>query len=454
MKARLKLSAKQAEAWETLRKSDIIELLFGGGAGGGKSELGCMIIVDMAMRYPETRYFMGRESLEDFKKSTLLTLIGVLKKWGLKADRDYVHNQQDKKIYFRQTGSEIYYSEVAFYPSDPEYDYLGSTEYTWAFLDEANQVREKGKNVIRTRLRYKLKEYGLTAKLFMTCNPSKGHLYTGFYKPWKEGKLPRDRAFIQSLVTDNPFIDPSYIQNLIGIPDKATKERLLFGNWEYDDDPSALMTYDSITDIFTNNVPVSQDRFIVVDVARKGKDMTTISYWEGYDCKRIAGYKKLLTVPDPNDPARPSTAGKVLEWMRLHNVPLSHVLVDEDGVGGGVKDYLGCKGFTANSKAFVNPVTRMPENYENVKAQCGWALAKRVNQGQLAVRTTNPTIKKFLIEDLEQVKQKDADKDGIRLALVSKQVTKLVTGRSPDFGDLLIMRMWFDYQPKPNIQWM
>ena len=118
-----------------------------------------------------------------------------------------------------------------------------------------------------------------------------------------------------------------------------------------------------------------------------------------------------------------------------------------------MRDYLGFKCFVAQQTPFKNPKTRMPENYANVKAQCGWALAKKVNAGELAVRTTNPTIKKYLIEDLEQVKQKDADKDG-KLALISKDIIKKITGRSPDFGDLLIMRFYFDYVPKPNIQWI
>jgi hypothetical protein len=35
--------------------------------------------------------------------------------------------------------------------------------------------------------------------------------------------------------------------------DKVTKERLLNGNWEYDDDPTKLYQYDDINDLFTNS---------------------------------------------------------------------------------------------------------------------------------------------------------------------------------------------------------
>lgn len=446
------LSKKQIQALKILSDPIILEFLFGGGAGGGKTLLGCIFILSGALQYPETRWFMGRESLEDFKKSTMLTFTELCKDWGLKVNRDYTHNQSDKYFEFKQSGSRVYYSELAYYPSDPQYDYLGSTEYTGAFIDEANQVRAKARAVIRTRIRYKLKEYGLTPKLFMGCNPAKGHLYVDFYKAKKEGKLPPERAFLQSLVTDNPFIDASYIGNLKTL-DKETKERLLYGNWEYDDDPSALMDYDSIVDIFTNNVENTGDKWIIVDVARQGKDRTTISYWDGFECKKIAGYRKLALVPDPNNPKKKNVASTVLEWKEKYQVQLSHIIVDEDGIGGGVVDYLGCKGFIANSKPMKDPKTGKVPNYSNLKSQCAYMLAKHVVTGLIAVRTENETIKSMLTEELEHIKSKDADKDG-KLMIQPKDWVKEKIGRSPDFSDLFIMRMLALLLPKPNIQWI
>ena len=438
---------------QILRDDETIELLYGGGAGGGKSFLGCLWILSNALTYQESRWFMGRESLADFKLSTMLTFTALCTDWGLRNGIDYTHNQTDKYFEFFQSGSRVYYSELSFYPSDPEYDYLGSTEYTGVFIDEAQQVRAKARSVLRTRIRFKLREFGLKPKMFMTCNPAKGHLYSDFYKPSKEKKLPTDRAFLPSLVGDNPFIDPSYIKNLMQLEDKQIKERLLYGNWEYDDDPTALMGYDDIVDIFTNSVEKGGEKWIIVDVARKGKDMTTISYWEGLDCKRIAGYKKLLTVPDPNNPLRPSTAQKVLEWAGEHGVQISHIIVDEDGIGGGVVDYIGCKGFVANSKVLPDPITKAVGNYANLKAQCAYTLARKVNQGLVAVRTKNDVIKQMLIEELEQIKSKDGDKDG-KLMIVSKDVVKEKIGRSPDFADLLVMRMMGEFVVRPTIQWI
>ncbi len=242
---------KQGEAWDFLLDKLTEELLFGGGAGGGKTLLMCGFSVYMVLRYKDIRGFLGRNSLEDFKKSTMLTLYDVMKNWGLKEKRDFSHNQQDKYFHFLQTGSRIYYNELSYYPTDPNYDYLGSTEYTFACIDEANQVREKAKSVLRSRIRYKLAQNGLKPKLLLSCNPDKGYLYTQFYKPWKNQTLSVERRFVQALAKDNQFVDPSYIKTLQSL-DIVTKERLLFGNWEYDDDPATLCEYDAILDMFSN----------------------------------------------------------------------------------------------------------------------------------------------------------------------------------------------------------
>jgi hypothetical protein len=47
---------------------------------------------------------------------------------------------------------------------------------------------------------------------------------------------------------------------------------------------------------------------------------------------------------------------------------------------------------------------------------------------------------------MEQVKQKDIDKDG-KIALVSKDIVKQNIGRSPDEWDSIMMRYWFELAP-------
>ena len=453
------LTKKQREALEILWDKTTIELLFGGGAGGGKSYLGCAFGIFMSLRFERIRGLMGRETLKGLKESTLLTFFDVCTTLGLIEGQDYEYNQQENTITFLQTGSVIYLKELGYFPGDPNYDRLGSTEYTWAFIDEAQQVQEKAKNIVRSRIRYKLRENGIIAKLLMTVNPSKGYLYTEFYRANKEGRLTPDKKFLQALATDNPFIDPAYIESLRGL-DRTTRERLLFGNWEYDDDPSSLIEYDAILDLFSNIINVLRDAFgkvlpsekyIIADVARFGGDRTVLSYWEGLACKRIAIYTKLPTVPDQHDPTKPSVAGKLNEWRELYGVSLSHVLVDEDGVGGGVVDYLKCKGFQGGRKPFPMPRDRnIPQNFLNLRAQCYFELAKVMNNRRMSVVLQNVELRAQLSEELEQVKAKDIDKDR-KLQVIGKDEIKARIGRSPDLADNLMMRMWFEFAPKPSI---
>jgi len=440
---------KQQLAFFYLNDEETSVLLYGGAAGGAKSFLGCAWLVINCHRYPGSRWLLGRAVLKQLKQSTLLTFFDVCRKWGLKPGIDYKYNAQDGIITFLHTESEVYLKDLAHYPGDPEYDSLGSTEYTGAFIDEASQIREKAKNVVMSRLRYKIDDFGIMPKLLMTCNPTKNFLYTEFYKPWKQGELSPDKKFIIAKVEDNPFLPPSYVETLKTL-DKVSRERLLKGNWEYDDDPSALMDFEAITDIFTNTVedqettydeyrrplPDPRPRYITCDVARFGSDRTIIMVWKGWECVAVYAYRKTSTT---------AVAGLIKEKMKEYQVPASHVIVDEDGIGGGVKDQLyGIKGFIANSRPFLG------QNYVNLKSQCAYALANMVNTHQIAMRIENPEMRAALIEELEQIKAKDIDKDG-KNAINPKDDVKAAIGRSPDLSDSMLMRMYFSFAPQAKL---
>ena len=467
------MTPRQAEAFQYLQDRETNEVLFGGAGGGGKSLLGCGWIIWCCLKYRGSRWAIGREELKTLKQTTLLTFFDLCRKWGLKEDVHFHYNSIDGLITF-WNGSTVYLKELKFYPTDPDFDYLGSAEYTGTFIDEASQVTQKAKNVLRSRIRYRLEEFGIIPKQFETCNPHKGYLYKEFFRPAKDGTLPRHLKFVQALPGDNPFLEKSYIDNLRSL-DKQTRERLLYGNWEYDDDPATLCDYDAIGDLFSNVIPPTPaqqiildkrkefdprdpryaaitneaealtQRYIIVDVARYGDDRSVVSYWEGWDCKRIAGYKKMPVLTDPNHPEIRSLEQVVNEWRQQHAVPLSHALVDEDGVGGGLKDRLGCRGFMGGRSPYRG------ENYLNLRAQCYFHLAKKINRREVAVRTANPTIRSLISEELEQIKAKDRDKDK-KLQVVPKEQIKEKLGRSPDFADTLMMRAMFDFLPMPKVQ--
>lgn len=264
----ISLSKKQTEAIELLEDDHTTEILYGGGAGSGKSILGSWWILKSCLRYPGTRWVIGRSKLKTLKETTLKSLFEVMKLTGITTDH-YRYNQTNGAITFFN-GSEILLKDLFAYPSDPDFDELGSLEISGVFIDEASQITVKAKNIIKSRIRFRLDENKIIPKLLMTCNPTRNFLYAEFYKPQLDGKLPKGKAFVHALLDDNPFITNHYRNNLLGL-DKASKERLLYGNWLYLDDPSKLIEVDRILDLWSNAHVTPGKRYISCDVARFGQ---------------------------------------------------------------------------------------------------------------------------------------------------------------------------------------
>jgi len=383
---------------------------------------------------------MGRAVLKSLKESTLLTFFQICKEWNI--SEKFKYNQMEGVIRW-DNGSAVYLKDLFAYPSDPEFDSLGSTEFTGAFIDESSQITEKAKNIVSSRLRYKLEEFKLIPKLFIASNPSKNFLYYDFYKPWKDGTLPDYRKFIVALVQDNPFISPFYIENLKKL-DKVSKQRLLYGNFEYDDDPAKLFEYDDIIRIFKNPSQVCGKKYLSVDVARFGNDKTIICLWDGLHMEKVFSFTKKSTA---------ETIDEIKRLSSKHNIPIDSVVVDEDGIGGGVVDQLpGVTGFVNNSRPIEENKVKAGEptlhNFGNLKAQCYFKLAELLRNNQLScTEDLEPWMKEHLIEDLEQAKWKDPDKDG-RIYLIPKDKVKELIGRSPDIGDAVMMRMIWEVRSK------
>ena len=421
----IKFTHTQQKAIKYLFDNVTTEILFGGAAGGGKSWVGCAWLIFMCLQNHKTRYLMGRSKLDSLKKTTLNTFFEVCDHWNLEANKHYHFNAGSNIITFYNK-SEIILKDLFLYPSDKNFDNLGSLEITGAFIDEANQITEKAKNIVASRLRYKLDENNLIPKLLMTCNPAKNWVYTQYYRPSKDGKQKPYRQFIQSLVDDNEYISKYYKKQLETL-DELSKQRLLFGNWEYDATKDNLIEYDAILNMFEQK-GINGNKYISCDVARFGNDRTIIMYWEGLHIKKI----KTLLKSAIND-----VVDEVRQLQQENSVPLRNIIIDEDGVGGGAKDYLRCQGFVNNSRALKG------ENYQNLKTQCYYKMSDLINKGQIGINCEDVSIKHEIIEELEQVRTKDADKDN-KLQIIPKDNIKTIIGRSPDYADAIAMRMYYE----------
>lgn len=455
MKPTIEPTVKQHQAYELLKDNKTRFLLFGGGKGGGKSWLGCEYFMTNCYFYPETRYFVARKNLEDLMKSTYVTFQKVFKYHKIPVE-DWSFNGQHRSICFFN-GSQIDFLHVEHQPSDPFFDRFGSMEYTQGWFEEAQEIPfmafDSMKGIVGRHLNDK---YNLLPKNLTTCNPSKDWLYRIFYRPWRDGTLPEGYAFIQSLHGDNTKAPVGYKDVLAEITDKHQKQRLVFGNWEYDDDPTILINYDAIIDLVGNEIDlVGHKRYMTIDVARHGVNKTVVFLWRGWEIYGVRIYGNQDTA---------ITSEKTRDIARKERIPYQRCLADEDGIGGAVVDNnRGFRGFIANSTCLDNPDTEEPENYANLKAQCTYVLAKKINNHKMSIdiapeqfvsevpEITYQVFIEMLNQELAQIKSKDIDKDG-KLKIISKEDMIEKLGRSPDFSDTAMMRSRFEYPFETTIE--
>lgn len=421
---------RQEEALKLLTDNEHTEVLYGGAAGGAKTWTGASWLLFESLTYPGTRWFIGREELKRLRDSTLITFFKVCKAYGVKRDIDFKYNGQDHFIQFAN-GSRIDLRDLRYLPSDPLYERYGSVEYTGGMIEEGGEVNFGAYDTLKTRIgRHLNDKYNLPRKLLITCNPKKNWMYSVFYKPSQTGTLPGHQAYIPALVQDNPFIERDYIEALRSTTDKVKRERLLKGNWDYDDNPNALCSYDNIREIFN---PKPQSRtgkmFITADIARYGSDKARICVWDGWVVVEHISFDKSSTS---------ELSACIMSLMRKWNVPRHQAVADEDGVGGGVVD-------TCRIKGFMNGTSpENGENYANLQTQCAYKLADRINQYQLSFDCElSEAQKDEITEELEQLQTWNVDNDR-KLFIKPKDEIKKDIGRSPDWRDTLLMRSWFD----------
>jgi hypothetical protein len=426
----MKLLEKQENAVYYLKDNETKELIYGGAAGGGKSALGVLWLIEQCQSYPGTRWLMGRSKLKSLKETTLNTFFEQTTALGIASQFNY--NAQAGVIYWNN-GSEILLKDLYAYPADPNFDSLGSLEITGAFIDECNQITYKAWQIVKSRIRYKIKEYNITPKMLGTCNPAKNWVYANFYLKQKNGTIESDKRFIQALPKDNPHLPASYLESLLTL-DENSKQRLYFGNWEYDNDPAKLIDFEKIQNVFTNTFVEGGEMYISADIARFGSDKMVICVWSGF---------RVVELYTMNKSSITEIAQIIRDFAFKYKIPMANVIADEDGVGGGVVDILGCKGFVNNSKPML--VDNQIVQYQNLKSQCYFKLAEVIQADQMYINCNDGAVIDEITKELEQVKRDKIDSDG-KLTIVSKETVKQYIGRSPDYSDALMMRMYFCFK--------
>lgn len=268
-------------------------------------------------------------------------------------------------------------------------------------------------------------------------------------------------TFIPGRIYDNKILmskDPNYLGNLMA-QNEATRMQLLDGNWKIKIDDDSLFAWNCIEDLFTNEINDKKGKYITCDAARFGKDLCVILTWFGREVINIHVLKK----SDSHD-----IVEVIEEQRRKFLIQKSFVLIDQDGVGGGTMKLGGYVGFSGGNPPVMKDGVK--ENYANLKTQCYYRCSERVNNGEILISITNENcfvdktagskvkigqkvtdVRDLIRADLRAIKKHKPDNDG-KKQINPKEAQKLALGRSPDFGDTIMMREYFDL--KKGLIWM
>jgi hypothetical protein len=423
----VKLFPKQYETYKLLSGNEAKFVLYGGGANGGKSWLGCFWIASMCLAYPGTKYFIGRQELKRLRDTTFITFKKVSKMYNIGDLWEY--RAQDHYIEFKN-GSRIDLLDLKFLPRDPLFERYGSAEYTSGWIEEGGEVHFGAFDVLKSRInRHLNQQFGIIGKMLITCNPKKNWMYKYFYKPSKYNTLKPGYVFIQSLIDDNIYRESGSIEMLEMVENESLLQRLRYGNWEYEDEPDQLIKFIWLE---KNNKTEKGKQYLGVDVARYGDDFSTIAHLKGNKLESLKEFKGLDTV---------EFADIVKISINDNNIDASNVGVDTVGLGAGVfdnlkRDKLNCYEVISGSKPSL---TYKGYSFNNLRSMMWWIARDLIKEGKLDLRN----IEDKLSEDLTAPKYEIAANKLIKVE--SKKEIKKRIGRSTDYGDAFVYAIWMRY---------
>lgn len=445
----LKLSEKQKLFFDICDNQQFVDLLLGGGAGGGKSLTVCLWILLQCRNYPGIRIGLGRKEISRLKQTTLVTLLReVHPRLGVKQG-EFKYNEQKNTIEYINRSS-ILLVDLAPEPSDPNYDKFGSLNLTHTVIEEIGEVTKKARDVFTSRKnRYLNKEYGLVGKSIATCNPSQNFVKTEYYNPykalgggeyqkWEYGDVFIDgekktayRAFLRSLVTDNPFIDQNYIESLRHLPD-AERKRLLEGNWDFEDSDKMIFKPTMLDRNLTDIIP-DGEKYIGVDIADTGSDCTILSLIEG----GVLSEQIKITV-NKEEPIGEQIALEIIKFAQQHGFEpkdAKRIGIDGIGVGASTRDFLRSKGW--NVYLFLAG-SASQNSFRNIRGEAIWTMMEKMDKNEFRIHnrlTTWEILRSQLMAHEYSTEERT-------ILVKSKQKIKEVLGVSPDYAESAYIAFW------------
>ena len=239
----LSLHRRQTEAFQ----SKATEILYGGGAGGGKSHLMRIVATMLCAEVPGIQVYLFRRLSDDLYKNHMEGSGGfyaLLVNW---IDSGLVRYNGSKNFLDFWNGSKIWLSHCQYEKDLIKYQ---GPEIHALLIDELTHFTEKQYRFLRNRLRLgglevPEKYQGKLPLILAGSNPGGvGHnwvkrMFVDNAPPMQCAQMPDKeggllRQFIPALLEDNPTLvenDPGYVSRLEGLGDPALVKAMRSGDW-------------------------------------------------------------------------------------------------------------------------------------------------------------------------------------------------------------------------------
>ena len=308
------------------------ELLYGGQAGGGKSEA----LLLAALQYVEEKHIpegenkltydglILRRTLDDLEMPG--AILDRAKEWLLPLeDTGLVHYRDLKKKFTFSSGATLTFRYLAHNNDLNKYQ---GAELQYIAFDELTQFPENQYSYLHSRLRKK-KDNPIPLRMRAGTNPG------GIGHDWVKAKfINGDVPFIPSSYLENIYLNQEeYTKQLLKITNELDRQRLMHGDWDIQMTSGLLINRDRLVQnlkkITDECYPVFST--IGIDPAGEGQDKFAMS-----NLTLFTNQKLMLT--DLNVTMKGQHANGVLRNFILRNRRFNPVVINFEKEGGSDGD--------------------------------------------------------------------------------------------------------------------